>query len=268
MFDVERSAIRQESGVRSAKRLHCLSRKVVIGWERVNPRVGSVVSLLLPELPVFTNSFEHGFRGMVQPLSFLLMEMAEDSFTRRWSTQVDVGGFKSHGMEQSEFSTRAAQGREFNARTVRAQAPDNPASAQLDEGIGTSDSTVDDGLVENFGGTFLLFGADAFGPAIRRLDKRFGLAGDASAVPIGEGNVAGMAQAAKSGHAVGEAVSNSGRRHKVFDGINGADWRLSFQSAERVHFLPEANRIAQLAFGNQAQPLMFFAQYKGVALVA
>ena len=173
---------------------------------------------------------------------------------------MDIGGFKSHGMEQAEFGIGTAQGREFNAGAVRPEAPDNPASAQLDEGIRTTDGTVDDGLVENFGRTFFLFGADALGPAIGRLDERFGLAGNASTVPIGESNVAGVAQAAQSSHAVGEAVSDSGRGHKVFDRIDGADRRLGFQRAERIHFLPEANRVAQLAFGNQAQPLMFFAQ--------
>ena len=87
-------------------------------------------------------------------------------------------------------------------------------------------------------------------------------------MPIGEGNVAGVAQAAKSRHAVRQAVSNSGRGHKMLDCIDGADRRLAFQSAQPIHFLPEANRIAQLAFGNEAQPLMFFAQHEGAALVA
>src|SRR6202044_1293729 len=138
----------------------------------------------------------------------------------------------------------------------------------LNERIGTTDGAVDDGLVENLGWTFLLFGARAVGPAIRRLDKRFGFAGDASAVPISEGNVTGMAQAAKSSHAMREAVSNSGRGHEMFNGIDGADGWLGLQRAECIHFLPEAHRIAQLAFGNEPQPLMFFAQHEGAALLA
>ena len=32
---------------------------------------------------------------------------------------------------------------------------------------------------------------------------------------------------------------------------------------ERIHFLPETNRIAEFAFGNLAQPLMFFPEDEG-----
>ena len=112
-------------------------------------KVESVVPLLLPDLPIAAHRIEHGLRGVVQPLPFLLIEMAKDGFTREWSAQMDVGSFKSHGVEQSEFGIRAAQGREFNARTVGAEAADNPASAQLHKRIRTAYCARDDGLIQN-----------------------------------------------------------------------------------------------------------------------
>ena len=69
---------------------------------------------------------------------------------------MDVGGFPSHGVQQTEFGVGAAQGSEFDAGAVRAKAANDPAAAQLDKGIGTADGTVEDGLVENFGWAFVL----------------------------------------------------------------------------------------------------------------
>ena len=81
---------------------------------------------------------------------FLFIEMAKDGLARGWGAEMDVGGFPSHGVEQTQFGIGATQGGEFDAGAVRAEAADDPASAQLDERIGTTDGAVDDGLVENF----------------------------------------------------------------------------------------------------------------------
>ena len=61
-----------------------------------------------------------------------------------------------------------------------------------------------------------------------RLDQRFGFAGDASAVPIGDGDVAGMAEAAESGDAMRQAIGDAGCGHEVFNGIDGADGDFAF----------------------------------------
>ena len=112
----------------------------------------SGVALFLPDFPIGADGLEHGFGGVVQPLRFLLVEMAEDEFAGGWSAEMDVGGFPSHGVEQAKFGVGGAQGCEFDAGAVRAEAANDPASAQLDERIGTADGAVDDGLVEDFGG--------------------------------------------------------------------------------------------------------------------
>src|SRR5580704_16858087 len=114
------------------------------GWK-------SSVTFLLPNFPIRTDRLEHGFGGVVQPLSFLFVDMAEYEFAGRRGAEMDVGGFPSHGVEQAEFGVGGAQGGEFDAGAERTQAAHDPATAQLEEGIGTADGAVDDGLVEDFG---------------------------------------------------------------------------------------------------------------------
>src|ERR1700691_6412504 len=113
---------------------------------------------------------------------------------------MNVGGFPSHGVEQAEFGIGDAQGSEFDAGAVRTEAASDPASAKLDERIGTADGVVDDHLIENFGRACVLLrfavGLKILGPMRSRRDKRFGLAVDAAAVPAGDGDVAGVAEAA------------------------------------------------------------------------
>ena len=52
----------------------------------------------------------------------------------------------------------------------------------------------------------------------------------------------------------------------MFDGIDGADGGFGLERQERVHLLPEADRISQLALGDEAQPLMLLAQNEGTTL--
>ena len=53
----------------------------------------------------------------------------------------------------------------------------------------------------------------------------------------------------------------------MLDGIDGADRSFGFQGRERVHLLPETDRIAEFAFGDAAEPLMFFAEDEGATLL-
>jgi len=104
-----------------------------------------------------------------------------------------------------------------------AEAADDPAAAQLDEGVGTADGAVDDGLVEDFGGAVVLLNVALLSVVLLRLKvlspvgggryQRFGFAGDAAAVPVGDGNIAGVAETAESGDAVRETIRDAGRRH-------------------------------------------------------
>ena len=47
-------------------------------------------------------------------------------------------------------------------------------------------------------------------------------------MPVGDGDVAGMAEAAESGNAVGETIGDAGSGHEVLDGVDGADGALQF----------------------------------------
>ena len=149
----------------------------------------------------------------------------------------------------------------------RAEAADDPAAAELNEGVGTADGAVDDGLVEDFGGTAVSSGVDALRPVRGRWDQGFGFTGDLAAVPVGDRNEAGMAEAAESGDAVGEAIGDSGSGHEVLDGVDGADRAFSFEGGERVHLLPEMYGIAQLAFGDAAQPPVPFFQHESATFL-
>ncbi len=114
----------------------------------------SDITFFLPHIPIGADGLEHGFGGVVQPLRFLFGDVAEDCFAGGWSAEMNVGGFPSHGVKQAKLGIGGAQGCEFDARTEWAEAADDPASAKLDEGIGTADGAIDDGLVEDFGRAF------------------------------------------------------------------------------------------------------------------
>ena len=77
-----------------------------------------------------------------------------------------------------------------------------------------------------------------------------------------------MAEAAQSGDAVHEAIRDTGCGHKMFNRIDGADGDFGFDRAKRVHLLPEADGIPQLAFRDETQPLMLLPQHEGAPLVA
>lgn len=220
---------------------------------------GSGVAFFLPDLPIGAGGFEHLFGGLVQPLWFSFVDVAEDCLAGGWCAKVDVGGFVSHGVEEAKLVIGGAQGGKQDAGAIGGEAADDPAAAELNEVIGTADGAVDDGLVEDFGGAAVPIGFDALSPVRGRRDQRFGFAGDAAAAPVSDGYVAGMAQAAESGDAVGEAVGDAGSWHQMLQGIDGSDRALGFEGAERVHFLPEVDGIAEFAGGDAAQPLMTFS---------
>ncbi len=179
---------------------------------------------------------------------------------------MDVGSFPSHGVEQAKFGIGAAQGSEFDTRAVRAETANDPAAAKLNEGIGTTNGAVDDGLVKNFGWAGIFGGLEAFSPASGGWNESFGFTGDAPPVPIGNGNVAGVSKTAESGGAVGEAIPDARTGHEMFDGVDGADGSFRLERRKRIHALPEMDGIAQLAFGDAAQPLVLLAQDEGLAL--
>src|ERR1700733_6947610 len=198
---------------------------------------------------------------MVQPLSFLFVDMAQNRFAGRCSAEMDVGGFPSHSPEQSEFDVRCAQGSEFNTRAVRGQAANDPAPTQLEKRIRAAHGAVDDGLVKDISGPFVVLR-----PPCRRLDERFGFSGDVSAMPVGNGDIAGMTETAKSGNAVRQTIANAGRRQEMFKGVDSTDGGFPSKSGECVHLPPETNRITESAHSHEPQPLMLLAKNEGATL--
>jgi len=189
--------------------------------------------------------------------------MAKDGLTRRYSAEVDVGSFPSHGVKKAELGAGSAQGSQFDAGTVGAETADDPTAAELDEGIGAADGAVDDDLIENFGGTFVILS-----PIGRGWDEGFGLAGDASSVPVGDGDIAGVTKAAEPGDAVSEAERDVTSRHEVLKGIDGADGTCGFKGGKGVHLSPEVDGVAEFAFGNEAQPAMVLPENERASFFA
>ena len=83
---------------------------------------------------------------------------------------MDVGGLPAHGVEKAKFSIGCAQRSEIDAGAVGGETTNDPASAQLDEMIGTADGAVDDGLVQDIGGAAGLSGFKTLRPVGRRWD--------------------------------------------------------------------------------------------------
>src|ERR1700679_31753 len=159
---------------------------------------------------------------------------------------------------------------------MRPEAAGDPAPAQLYEWIGTAHGLIEDDLVKNFGGAcvrsrFTLASVNllpavlccfnTLSPMRGRGGERFGFTGDATSVPVRDGNVAGVAEAAEPGNTVGEAKRNAGRGHQVLQSVDGADGAFGFERGECVYLRPEMNGVAEFTFGNATQPLMLFAKH-------
>src|ERR1700678_3535755 len=217
----------------------------------------SAIAFFLPDVPIGADRFKGSFSGVVQPLAFLFLQVTENGLARAWGAEMDVCGFPAHGVDDAKLGVGTAQGCEFDAAAQRAEAADDPASAQLDKGIGGTDGAVDDGLIENFRGSFLILC-----PACGGLDQRFGFPCDASAVPVGDGNKACVTETSESGGTVGEAIANAGGGHEMFDGVDGADGGFALKRRQRVHFFPEADGVTKFVFGDDAQPGVTFPKNK------
>lgn len=199
----------------------------------------------------------------MQPLPFLPFQVREDRLAGGASAEVDVGGFKSHRSEQLHLLALGFQGCQFDARAMWAQATNDPAAAQLDKGIGTAHRAADDRLIKNFGRTLL-----PLGPVTGGGDQGLGFAGNFSSVPVGDGDVAGVAEASQSGNAMGNAVVEIAVGHQMFDGVDGADRHVGFYRGQSIHLGPKMNRVAQFTLSDAAQPFVLLSQDKRQAALA
>src|SRR5258708_19103053 len=105
---------------------------------------------------------------------------------------------------------------------------------------------VDDGLIKDISGAFLVLS-----PGYGRGHQSLGLTGDSSAVPVSEGDITGVAEATQACNAMNQTKWNVALGHQVLQSVDGADGRFVFQGWKRIHFGPEADGIAQIAFGDE-----------------
>src|SRR5882724_4621053 len=116
---------------------------------------------------------------------------------------MDVRSLPSHGAKQAEFSALSLERSQFDARTVRAKATDDPAAAQLNEGIGTADGLVNYFLIEDLARTVA---ALVLCPITGGRNHSLSFAGDSATMPLCDGDVALMTEAAQSRDATHEAI--------------------------------------------------------------
>ena len=86
----------------------------------------------------------------MKPVPFLPPQMAKDSLAGRLRSHGNIRGFPTHGVQQTELGAASEKRDQFNARTMRGQAADNPASTQLDKWVGTANRPAEDRLVKDF----------------------------------------------------------------------------------------------------------------------
>src|SRR5271165_3627596 len=104
---------------------------------------------------------------------------------------MDVGRLPSHGSQQTPLLALRLQGSQFDTRTMGTEAADNPSAAQLHKRIKAAHCPGHDRLIKNLGGPF------AVGcPIVSGRDQSLRLASNPPAAPVGDGNVAGVAEAA------------------------------------------------------------------------
>src|SRR5258708_36376322 len=153
-----------------------------------------VASQLSPALPVGGDRVNHQPGRMIKPSSRPLPQIFEDVASFRGS-QVNVGGLIAHGLEQLDLVALDGKSGELNPRTIRRQAPHDPASTQPHPGVGTSYRLIEELLVQNSIRYLAALCEDA-----RRGDQRLGLARDFSAVPHCDADITLPAEAAEAGH--------------------------------------------------------------------
>ena len=88
-------------------------------------------------------------------------EIAQNHFGGARGSQMDVGGFESHGAQQPGFVAFLGHGRQLDARAIGRQTAHDPAAAQAHEGIDGADRPVQRLLI-----------VDAFGDLCRRRPRR------------------------------------------------------------------------------------------------
>src|SRR6266851_3417859 len=167
-----------------------------------------------------------------------LVEIPKNGFGGFTCAQVDISGFKPHGMQEARFIALSGHGREFHARTVRRQPPHNPASLHTDERVDGSYGTIQDFLVMETPGS------TAFGPEIAGRSQSLGLARNLTAGKFRDGNIAFSAQATEPCNAVCHTVTETPARPSLLNGLLRACWEIVL-GRESVEFCPEPLGIAQ-----------------------
>ncbi len=188
--------------------------------------------------------------------------MPADKLSCICGAQVDVGGFPSHGGKKLELIAVGGKHAEFDARTMRRQAADDPASAQLYKRIGTTHGTTEYGVVQDLRRSLL-----SLGPVNRRRDESLGLARDLGAMALRDSNQANVPKTSQTSDTPDGPVIEAALRHEMLKGLLRACGDSTRYSGQAIHLLPKMNRIAQYPGREFAQPSVILFEHVGSAVL-
>ena len=93
----------------------------------------AAVLTLAPFLPIFSHGVHHFLGRLMNPPGLALGEVATHIFDRPLASQMDVGGFEAHGVEQAFLIAFLGNRRHLNARAMGSQPAHNPPAAQMND---------------------------------------------------------------------------------------------------------------------------------------
>src|SRR5258708_16126625 len=97
------------------------------GWDRIE--TGDWPSLFTAIFfPVSFSGFGHFFRGVAEPAGFSALEIAEDFSSLALGAEVNIRGFRAHGVEQGHFVAFFWKILDFDGICVGRQAAYQPAA--------------------------------------------------------------------------------------------------------------------------------------------
>jgi hypothetical protein len=138
---------------------------------------------VFPILPVAGHYFRHRFCGGMEPTGWPLRQVAPDGINRVLTTEVYIGGFPSHEIQETVLVSLLRQVVNWNPGAVGRKAAANPRSIHVNKRIAATDRLVEDRLLKDRIGT-----AATACPYTGRRRERFGFTCSLTPTPIRYGH--------------------------------------------------------------------------------
>ena len=167
---------------------------------------------------------------------------------------MNIARFSSHRLEQPALLAVGAKRSQFDAGTMRGQTAHDPVTTHLYIRIGSAYRPQQNCRIEDLPRRALWIQ-----PMQSRWRQRFSFPGDAPAFPLCDGDQPQMSQASQACDSFGHAIAHVGLGQQMFHRFASAFGDRSLDRRQAIDFAPEHDRIAQLAFGDGAQPIMALA---------